>query len=217
MLGVAAILFDADGVIQLAPANLHLRLTEALGRAPHEREACMAEIFAAEAPALTGEAAFEVRLQDALHRLDAKCDVETVLHHWHMIELDEGIMTIVRRLRKGGMYCAVASNQERNRAQHMSEQLGYGVAFDGEFYSCDLGYTKPSPDYFEAVARLAKLDPRRTLFVDDRLENVEAARRCGFVAEQFRLWEEDDAAKALTQLLRRFGLDLPEPRRTGAG
>ena len=47
-----AVLFDADGVIQLAPDYLHLRLVEALGRAREERQACMDAIFAAEAPAL---------------------------------------------------------------------------------------------------------------------------------------------------------------------
>ena len=177
-----AVLFDADGVIQRAPDYLHARLTEAIGRAPGEREACMEEIFAAEAPALVGQAAFEVGLAIALRNLRAKCGVETVLDHWRMIEAEAPILTLIGRLRTAGVYCGLASNQERNRAQYMSDRLGYSRVFDREFYSCDLGQTKPSEAFFAEVVRLAPLQPQRTLFIDDRPANVEAAQRCGFVA-----------------------------------
>ncbi|HTX48073.1 MAG TPA: HAD-IA family hydrolase [Caulobacteraceae bacterium] len=199
-----AVLFDADGVLQLAPDFLHLRLAEAIGRAADERETCMAEVFAAEAPALTGAATFEAGLQVALAKLEAKCDVDTVIRHWCEIEPDGAILAMIGRLRAKGVYCAIASNQERNRARHMSERLGYGRAFHQEFYSCDVGHAKPSPSYFEAVIRTAALAPHRTLFIDDRLENVEAARGCGLLAEQFVLWRS--GATELKQILRKHGL-----------
>jgi putative hydrolase of the HAD superfamily len=204
--GLRAVLFDADGVIQRAPDYLHARLTEAIGRLPEERETCMSAVFAAEAPALTGAAAFETGLAIALRNLQARCDVATVLDCWRMIESEGPILALVERLRAHGVYCALASNQERNRARHMSESLGYGRVFDRECYSCDLGHTKPSRKFFTEVLRIARRDAHRTLFIDDRLENIEAASRCGFVAEQFVIWREDDPATALGQLLRKHGL-----------
>lgn len=206
MARVNAVLFDADGVLQLAADFLHLRLTQALCREPHEGEACIAAVFAAEAPALTGAATFEAGLQVALAKLEAKCDADTVIRHWCEIEPDAAILAMIRRLRADGVYCAIASNQERNRARHMSERLGYGRAFHQEFYSCDVGHTKPSPAYFEAVVRLADLEPHRTLFIDDRLENVEAARACGLAAEQFVLWQARNGVRELGQILRKHGL-----------
>lgn len=203
---VTAILLDADGVIQLAPDYLHTSLTEAIGRPAHERDMCMAAVFAAEAPALIGQVAFEVGLEAALLRLEARCDVETVLDHWCMITVDAPILSLVQRVRGAGVFCALASNQERNRARHMSETLGYREVFDQEFYSCDLGHKKPSPEYFDEVVRLAGLKPARTLFIDDRLDNVEAARRCGLRAEQFVLWQVDNGAEALDALFREHGL-----------
>ncbi len=203
---VTAVLFDADGVIQLAPDYLHLRLVEALGRMPEEREACMDAIFAAEAPALVGAASFESRLEAALKSLNASCDVATVLDLWCDIACNEQTLALVADLRAQGVYCALASNQERNRARHMSEQLGYTRAFDAEFYSCDLGCTKPAAAFFEAIIQRAGLDPARTLFIDDRQDNVEAARACGLVAEQFVLWKEPDGAAALQRLLAAHGL-----------
>ena len=101
---LAAVLFDADGVIQLAPDYLHLRLVGALGRAPEEREACMDAIFAAEAPALIGAASFESRLESALLALNAPCDVATVLDLWRDIACDEQILALVADLRGQGVY-----------------------------------------------------------------------------------------------------------------
>lgn len=204
--GLTAVLFDADGVVQLASDYLHLRLTEALGRSPDEREACMDAIFAAEAPALIGAASFETYLAPALRQLGAPCDVATVLGLWREIDPDPAVLALVRRLRERGVFCALASNQERNRARHMSGTLGYARVFDSEFYSCDLGCTKPAAVFFEEVARRAGLDPARTLFIDDRPDNVAAARACGFEAEQFVLWKEDAGAAALERLLAARGL-----------
>jgi putative hydrolase of the HAD superfamily len=203
---INAVLFDADGVIQLASDYLHLRLTEALGRAPEERELCMDAIFAAEAPALVGAATFEAALAPVLLQLNATCDATAVLDLWRAIEPNDAVLALIGRLRERGAYCALASNQERNRARHMSEGLGYGGVFDREFYSCDVGHVKPSAAFFEAILRAANLDPARTLFIDDRLDNVEAARACGLVAEQFVLWKEADGAAALERLLASRGL-----------
>jgi len=204
--GLRAVLFDADGVIQLAPDYLHLRLVEALGRAPEEREACMDAIFAAEAPALVGAASFESCLESALRALNSPCEVATILELWRDIACDERVLALVAGLRARGVYCALASNQERNRARHMSGDLGYARAFDAEFYSCELGCTKPSAAFFEAIIERTGLDPARTLFIDDRLDNVEAARACGLVAEQFVLWREPDGAASLERLLAAHGL-----------
>jgi len=202
----SAVLFDADGVIQLASDYLRLELVDALGRGPDEREACLDAIFAAEAPALIGAASFEDCLAPTLRQLNAPCDVARVLELWRAIESSGPALSLVARLRRRGVWCAVASNQERNRARHMSETLGYARLFDREFYSCDLGCTKPSAAFFEAVVRGGGLDPARTLFIDDRLDNVEAARSCGLVAEHFMLWQAPDGAATLERLLAAHGL-----------
>ena len=88
----------------------------------------------------------------------------------------------------------------------MSQTLGYSRLFDREFYSCDLGCMKPSAAFFEAMVREGGLDPARTLFIDDRLDNVEAARSCGLVAEHFVLWQAPGGAATLERLLVDRGL-----------
>jgi putative hydrolase of the HAD superfamily len=201
-----AVLFDADGVIQRAPYDLQLRLTLALGGLESDREACMADIFAAEAPALSGEADFAEALVPVLGKWKAACDAAAILAHWQTIEVDRSVLALIAGLRRSGVYCALASNQERHRAGHMSGELAYRDVFDREFYSCDLGHVKPSAAYFHEIVRLAGLDPGRTLFIDDRIANVEAARGAGLQAAHFVLGDMGTGAASMQRLLAGYGL-----------
>jgi FMN phosphatase YigB (HAD superfamily) len=62
-----------------------------------------------------------------------------------------------------------------------------GGAFDRfECYlSYQMGEAKPSLGSFRTVAARAHINPAHSLFIDDRVENVEAARFVGFQAEVF--------------------------------
>ena len=51
--------------------------------------------------------------------------------------------------------------------------------------SHEIGAVKPDLEAFARVAERAGLHPGRCFFTDDMAENVEAARRAGFQAEQF--------------------------------
>jgi HAD superfamily hydrolase (TIGR01509 family) len=48
------------------------------------------------------------------------------------------------------------------------------------YLSCELGLVKPAPEAFLKVAELARIDPRRSLMIDDVPENVRGAREAGF-------------------------------------
>lgn len=166
----------------------------------------MADYFAAEAPCLTGAADFAEALAPVLAKWKTTSDLAAVLAAWQVIEVDHSILALIADLRRSGVYCALASNQERHRAGHMSERLAYREVFDREFYSCHLGHIKPSPAYFREIVRLAVLDPDRTLFIDDRIDNVEAAWQAGLQATQFVLGEIGTGAQPMRQLLATYGL-----------
>jgi len=58
-----------------------------------------------------------------------------------------------------------------------------GTDFNGFFrkayYSHELGQRKPDLHAFEAILAEQQLDPSHTLFIDDTLKNIEAARKTG--------------------------------------
>lgn len=58
------------------------------------------------------------------------------------------------------------------------------AAFEA-YLSHEIGRLKPSVDAFLHVARIAGISPRRSLFFDDRIDNVEGARAAGLRAEVF--------------------------------
>jgi 2-haloacid dehalogenase len=58
--------------------------------------------------------------------------------------------------------------------------------FEDIVVSGEVGLIKPDPRIFDLAIERNRLDPQRTLFVDDNLANVEAARDVGLHAVHFR-------------------------------
>lgn len=58
--------------------------------------------------------------------------------------------------------------------------------FDGILLSGEIGICKPDARIFQQLIERYELEPARTVFVDDVLQNVEAAERQGMVALHFR-------------------------------
>lgn len=71
----------------------------------------------------------------------------------------------------------------------------FGSLFNHAYYSNEVGYRKPQKEIYELVLQKENLIPRETFFVDDKAENVEAAKQLGVQAYQLT-----DRNK-LTQLL----------------
>jgi putative hydrolase of the HAD superfamily len=64
-------------------------------------------------------------------------------------------------------------------------QLRFGYSefdelFDKAYFSFDLHLAKPDPDIYEFVMYQHKLNPEETLLIDDREDNIEAARALGW-------------------------------------
>jgi putative hydrolase of the HAD superfamily len=166
----------------------------------------MTEIFAAEAPALAGLADFAEAILPVIAKWKATCEAADLLGHRQTVDVDRGVLDLIAEVRRAGYFCALASNQEAHRARLMSEALGYGKLFDREFYSYQLGYSKPALAFFTEIIRLGGFDPARTLFIDDRADNVEAARQAGLQVEQFVLGVVGEGAAQLRALLARRGV-----------
>ena len=202
---ISAVLFDADGVIQRAPDFAH-RIGKAFGTAPADLDGCVAEIFAAQTPCLSGHADYAETLGPVLQRWGAGCDPLNFFEAWHLIDAHPGVLGLIKTLRATGVYCALASNQEAHRAREMSKGLGYAAMFDAEFYSYELGHAKPDPRYFEHVLTRAGLEARTTLFIDDLPANLEAARAVGLNTMLFALEGRPECADRLALELEAYDL-----------
>lgn len=81
-------------------------------------------------------------------------------------------------------------------------------AFEAIHYSHEMGMRKPNPEAFLRLCQHHRLDPSRTLFVDDSKQHVEGAGRAGLETH----WHHpvtDDIAEWLTQR----GFQIPDEAR----
>jgi putative hydrolase of the HAD superfamily len=209
---IRAILFDADGVIQNGTgADLALRLEPALGFIPNPLEDFIREVLEAEHPALSGEAELLELLEPIVAKWGAPgTALALATAWWCSTEADLAVLALIRRLRQHGMLCALASNQQRFRANYLRQTFAYDTLFERSFYSYELGCMKPDVRYFQRILASLPAAPGEILFIDDLSENVAAARSVGIRAAQFVHPRSPDAVTALRALLETFSVTVPD-------
>lgn len=196
---VAAVLFDADGVLQV-PRPGWLDDFVRLG-GPN----FLVDAFTAEVQCLAGQGDLRPLLAELLERSGTGGTVDEVLTVWHDIVVNDEALALVARLRRQGLIVGLATNQQSYRGTHMREVLGFDEHFDQAFYSYEMGHAKPSPAYFEHIAATLHVPPEQIAFVDDAPPNVVGARAAGLRAALHRT---STGAAGLADDLRSLGLFL---------
>lgn len=199
-----AILFDADGVIQ-RPSPRRRGAWQSLLGPECDVDEFVAAAFAVERLALEGRSDFIGALSGLLVKWRCQGTLQDALAAWTMIEPDSGMTQLVQTLRRNGVKCYLATNQEPRRASYMSGQLGYSGLFDREFYSCRMGVAKPATAYFLAIIGELGLSPTNILFLDDHEINVQSAQEAGLNAAHFFI---DSGPVNLMRTLADFGIHV---------
>ena len=133
---------------------------------------------------MTGRANLRERLANTLPQIAPQLSAEQVLAYWFRQDslLDHELLDNLAALRHGGLLVYLATNQEHERARYLMETLGLAAHVDGCHYSAAVGHCKPTPEFFDAVARKVGLPAGELLLVDDSEENVRAAIAAGWQA-----------------------------------
>ncbi|ANH36808.1 haloacid dehalogenase [Nocardioides dokdonensis FR1436] len=199
---VEHVLLDADGVLQRSPHDPFAVLRRWVGARAEE---LAHELWAAEKPALRGEEDFLDVLTRVLPGYAEGADpAEVHAALWLDITVDASSLALARRLREQGAGVHLATNQHRQRGEHMRTALGYDDLFDVSCYSWELGAAKPDPAYFERALDRVGAPAHEVLLVDDSAANVEAAREAGLRGVH---WHLDEGHEALRAALLGHGLD----------
>lgn len=127
---------------------------------------------------------------------------EEFIRHWVEIFTPvDAMIARARRWKARGMPLYLLSNTCESHIEFFTSRYDIFRIFDGAAYSCRTGFMKPEKEIYEALIREHRLDPSATVFIDDREENVRAARELGIHAVQY----EDEAS--VVGSLRALGLD----------
>ncbi len=98
-------------------------------------------------------------------------------HYIHTKQLIRDGKKFVKRCKKQGHKVFILSNWDAASFPALQKRFSKFLdLFDGVVISGDVGLMKPDPAIYSAIVEKYNLDPAETAFVDDRPENVEAAK-----------------------------------------
>ncbi len=103
---------------------------------------------------------------------------------WSGDQLDQELCDYVRGLRPR-YRTAMLSNNWAPDGRAMAQKLGIADCFDVFVTSAEIGVMKPDPRIYQVALERLGMSPKEAVFVDDFIENVEAARRMGMGAVHF--------------------------------
>jgi putative hydrolase of the HAD superfamily len=109
--------------------------------------------------------------------------------------VDPRMLDLLDVLARSGLTLGLLSNIPAELADEFLQRHAWLGRFTAVGFSCQIGHIKPEPAAFDWCIRTLGVEPARILFVDDREENVRAARARGMQGHLFT-----DAATLAGQL-----------------
>jgi HAD superfamily hydrolase (TIGR01509 family) len=184
---IKAIIFDIGGVL-LRTENLEGRTKWAkrFGLGPWElHDVVFASPIAA--AATIGQATEEAAWEHARQQLNFPVEEleQFRADFWAGDKLDETLTEWVQS-KRGQYRTGILSNAWPNARQFITSQPQFANAFEEFVFSAEEGLRKPQLEIYRRVLNKLGVTGPEAVFVDDVLENVEAAYQLGIKALQYR-------------------------------
>jgi putative hydrolase of the HAD superfamily len=93
--------------------------------------------------------------------------------------------TLAETFRQAGGRLALLSNGVSEIVARIRSDRDLAALFDAQVISFEVGLAKPEPEIYRVALEQLGAAPASTLFVDDRLENIETARELGIQTAHF--------------------------------
>lgn len=124
--------------------------------------------------------------------------IDEILAAWNAVLLDFPLRRLeFLKLLSQKYRLFLLSNTDAIHIDHFEQREG--ASFYGDFYQCfekvyfsyEMGMRKPDAEIYNALIRLHELSPKRTLFVDDKKDNTDAAKTLGLQVWNLQVGQED--------------------------
>jgi len=137
-----------------------------------------------------------------------KINKQEIIMAWNSMLLDipkERIL-LIKELSKSYNIFLLSNTNEihynfiENYYRNQNENTPFSSLFSKVYLSYQLGHRKPNKEIFEQVIKDAKINPSLTLFIDDSLEHIQAAKALGIKAIHLNLNQQ----QSLTTLFNEY-------------
>jgi putative hydrolase of the HAD superfamily len=117
---------------------------------------------------------------------------------------DDEAVSLARQLTAHPRYTLMTLNNESDELnRYRIAKFGISEIFEAFLSSCWLGVRKPTQAFYESALGIAQADPRTSLFIDDRQQNLGPAKKLGMQVIRF-----ESAAQLRSDLERVLDLEL---------
>ena len=149
-----------------------------------------------------GRAGLMEHLTTALRKIAPDISPSEFVSYWFERDshLSTPLLQELSRIRSAEVRVYLATNQEHMRAAYLMDTLALAEHVDGIFYSARLGAKKPDMEFFTKVQAAVGLQGEEILLIDDSRQNVEAARKAGWLALH---WTKDSKPDVLRSYVQR--------------
>lgn len=134
----------------------------------------------------SGNSSPEVFRDNVRKMIDVQLDDKEIDTAWAAMILDipADRVRYLEELKKSYKLYLLSNTNEIHRIKfHQNFETDFGYPFydlfERNFYSHEMGIRKPNPQIYLEALNEANLVPEETLFIDDMLENIEAAKTTG--------------------------------------
>lgn len=183
------LIFDLDGVIITYEQNFAEAYSAEFGM----DIAKIYEFFANDYhDCAIGQASLRDKIEKYVSLWGWSGDAESLIQYWFdsQSKVDTRLLDLIESARQSGHKCYVASDQDATRSAYVRKLVNIDSAFDGSFFSCDIGTTKTEAAFFERLLGELGSAPGDVYFWDDNPKNVVAAKQAGIRADVYNSFED---------------------------
>ncbi len=186
------ILFDVDGVLINPPNYFSVELEK---KGYEKAEEILNSFFKGSdnQECVEGKASAEKNIASYLEKLGWKETARDYFEKQFQFEkkyLDQNLISKIEKFRNQGIKCYLCTDQIKNRAEFLLNEMNFKNIFDGYFVSCHIGFRKCHDKFWSyAMNKLEKeikgVESCEIVFFDDIQNNIDVALKFGISAILF--------------------------------
>jgi putative hydrolase of the HAD superfamily len=187
MNAIENVIFDLGGVILDVDYNLTRAAFEKLGVSNFDEMYSQANANRLFQKLETGEISETEFYQKLNESTGLHLSEEEIKKAWNamLLSFREGSLQFLEKIRsKYKVYLlsntnVIHWNSFKENFHSKERSKTFEAYFDKAFYSFEMGLRKPGEAIFHHVIKELQIDPGKTVFIDDSVQNIEAAKKAG--------------------------------------